>query len=78
VCVCVCVLVYICMHVGLYRYVSRGKQTLYIKSLLAEWAVQRVLQCVAVCCSVLQCVAVCSSKLQCVAVYCSALQCVAV
>ena len=33
----------------------------------------RVLQCVAVCCSVLQCVAVCCSVLQ-VAVYCSVLQ----
>ena len=48
---------------------------------------QRVLQCVAVCCSVLQCVAVCCSALQCVAVCCvlrcvevccSVLQCVAV
>ena len=45
----------------------------------------RVLQCVAVCCSVLQCVAVllqcvavCYSVLQCVAVRCSVLQCVAV
>jgi len=51
----------------------------------------RVLQCVAVCCSVLQCVvatfhgketnesvAVCCSVLQCVAVCCSVLQCVAV
>jgi len=35
----------------------------------------RVLQCVAVCCSVLQYVAVCHSVLQCVAVCCSALQC---
>jgi len=31
----------------------------------------KVLQCVAVCCSVLQCVAVCCSVLQCVAVCCS-------
>jgi len=38
----------------------------------------RVLQCVAVCCSVLQCGAVRCSALQCVAVHCSALQCVAV
>ena len=38
----------------------------------------RVLQCVAVCCSVLQCVAVCCSVLQCVAVCCSVSQCVAV
>ena len=38
----------------------------------------RVLQGVAVCCSVLQCVAVCCSVLQCVAVCCSVLQCVAV
>jgi len=38
----------------------------------------RVLQCVAVCCSVLQCVAVCCSALQCVAVCCSVPQCVAV
>jgi len=30
----------------------------------------RVLQCVAVCCSVLQCVVVCCSVLQCVAVCC--------
>ena len=41
----------------------------------------RVLQCVAVCCSVfcsvLQCVAVCCSVLQCVAVCCSVLRCVA-
>ena len=37
-----------------------------------------VLQCVAVCCSVLQCVAVCRSVSQCVAVCCSVLQCVAV
>ena len=37
----------------------------------------RVLQCVAVCCSVLQCVAACCSVLQCVAVCCSVLQCVA-
>ena len=37
----------------------------------------RVLQCVAVCCSVLQCVAVCCSVLQCAAV-CCVLQCVAV
>ena len=36
----------------------------------------RVLQCVAVCCSVLQCVAVCCSVLQCVAVCRSVLQCV--
>jgi len=35
----------------------------------------RVLQCVAVCCSVLQCVAVCCSVLQCVAVCCSVVQC---
>jgi len=39
---------------------------------------QRVLQCVVVCCSVLQCVAVCCSVLQCVTVCCSVLQCVAV
>ena len=38
----------------------------------------RVLQCVAVCCSVLQCVAVSCSVLRCVAVCCSVLQCVAV
>ena len=38
----------------------------------------RMLQCVAVCCSVLQCVAVCCSVLQCVAVCCSVLQCAAV
>ena len=38
----------------------------------------RVLQCVAVRCSVLQCVAIFCSVLQCVAVYCSVLQCVAV
>jgi len=38
----------------------------------------RVLQCVAVCCSMLQSVAVCCSVLQCVAVHCSVLQCVAV
>ena len=37
----------------------------------------RVLQRVAVCCSVLQCVAVCCSVLQCVAVCCGVLQCVA-
>ena len=37
-------------------------------------AMQCVLQCVAVCCSVLQCVAVCCSVLQCVAVCCSVLQ----
>jgi len=40
---------------------------LYVKSLF------RVLQCVAVCCSVLQCVAVCCSVLQCGAVFCSVL-----
>jgi len=38
----------------------------------------RLLQCVAVRCSVLQCVAVCCSVLQCVAMCCSVLQCVAV
>jgi len=43
-----------------------------VKSLVA-----RVLQCVAVCCSVLQRGAVCCSVLQCVAVCCSVLQCVA-
>jgi len=37
----------------------------------------RVLQCVAVCCSVLQRIAVCCSVLQCVAVCCSVSQCVA-
>ena len=50
-------------------------------------SVFRVLQCVAVCCSVLQCVAVCCSVYQCVAVLsisvnayisCSMVQCVAV
>jgi len=35
----------------------------------------RVLQCVAVCCSMWQCVAVCCNALQCVAVCCSVLQC---
>ena len=40
--------------------------------------VYRMLQCVAVCCSVLQCAAVRCSALQCVAVCCSVLQCVAV
>jgi len=56
-----------------------------------EFSLHRVLQCVAVCCSVLQCVAVCGkyllnlqvrhvcqSALQCVAVRCSVLHCVAV
>ena len=38
----------------------------------------RVLQCIAVCCSVLQCVSVSLSVLQCVVVCCSVLQCVAV
>ena len=38
----------------------------------------RVLQCVAVCCSVLRCVAVCCSVLQCVVVRCSMMQCDAV
>ena len=39
---------------------------------------ERMLQCVAVCCSVLQCVAVCCSVLvlQCIAVCCNMLQCV--
>jgi len=40
--------------------------------------VERVMQCVAVCCSVLQCVAVCCIVLQCVAMCCNVLQCVAV
>jgi len=35
---------------------------------LNDKEVNRVIQCVAVCCSVLQCVAVCCSVLQCVAV----------
>ena len=35
--------------------------------------VERVMQCVAVCCSVLQCVAVCCSVLQCAAACCSVL-----
>jgi len=40
--------------------------------------VGRVLQCIAVRCSVLQCVAIFCSVLQCVAEYCSVSQCVAV
>jgi len=39
--------------------------------MLTRLALWRVLQCVAVCCSVSQCVAVCCSVLQCVAVCCS-------
>jgi len=51
---------------GLFHLDDRGRRSV------------RVLQCVAVCCSVLQCVAVCCSVLQYVAVCCSMLQCVAV
>ena len=45
----------------------------------AEWIKQqnKVLQCVAVCCSGLQCVAVYCSALECAAVCCSVLQSVA-
>jgi len=39
------------------------------------WRVSRVLQCVAVCCSVLQGFAVYCNVLQCVALHCSMLQC---
>ena len=46
--------------------------------LLARQRQPRVLQCVAVCCSVLLCAAVCCSVLQCVAVCCCVLLCVAV
>jgi len=38
---------------------------------IAHNALVRVLQCVAMCCSVLQCAAVCCSVLQCAAVCCS-------
>ena len=40
--------------------------------------IERVLQCVAVCCILLHCVTVCCNVLQCVAMCCSVLQCVAV
>jgi len=52
------------------QYLRRGK--------LFNDAVARVLQCVAVRCSVLRCVAVCCGVLRCVAVCYSVLQCVAV
>ena len=46
---------------------------------VAVWcSVFQCVACVAVCCSVLQYVAVCCSVLQCVAVCCSVLQCDAV
>jgi len=37
---------------------------IYVKRPYKETYIHRVLQCVAVCCSVLQCVAVCCSVLQ--------------
>ena len=51
---------------------------LVMKNYLPDGLPVRVLQCVAVCCSMLQCVAVCCSVLQRVAECCRAAQCVVV
>jgi len=59
--------------------ITHVENTCYTRRVLQRVAVYcSVLQCVAVCCSVLQCVAVCCFVLQCVAVCCSVLQCVVV
>ena len=54
------------------RYDNRCSSSLFMTKR------DRMLQCVAVCCSVLQCIAVYCSVLQCIAVCCSVLQCVPV
>ena len=84
-CVVVCCSVWLCVAV------RRTSLLTQMSPIISGWfterdlqrkvcysALQRVLQCVAVCCSVLQCVAVCCSVLQYVAVCCSVLHCVAV
>jgi len=62
VCVCVCVCVSVCVVAVIWR-----PNTCACEKERAEKGVvrRRVLQCVAVCCSVLQCVAVCCSVLHC-------------
>jgi len=46
-----------------------------LMQLTIYYSVQRMLQCIAVSCSVLQCVAMCCSVMHCVAIWCSVLQC---
>jgi len=60
------------------RTYAHFKKTPTFKNIYYSLSLDRLLQCVAVCCSVLRYVAVRCSALQCVAVCCSVLQCVVV
>jgi len=69
--------VYMCTYIYIYAHIY-----IYVYTHIYVWvrvylSLYRVLQCVAVCCSVLQCVAVCCSVWHCVAVCCIVLQSVA-
>jgi len=62
-----------CVYVDVFAYINACVNTCVCASTHTRVCNYRVLQCVAVRCSVLQCVAVCCSVLQCAAVCCSVL-----
>ena len=62
------------MYVSLSRHIYRSLFMSVTAKCYRRTRLQRMLQCVAVYCSVLQCVAVCCSVWQCIAVCCSVLQ----